>query len=304
MSRRKQRSAFDQVSEFDRERIVAYRDCGLSFREIGSRVGYVTDKQIVRIAVTDRSVTSRTVAQHIESVTHHSVSARTIRRRLQQSGLSARRLLLGLPLMQNPRRLRRQWCDERRMWVAEWNKVVFTYESRICLQHHDGRIRVWRHRGERMLNSCVMYRYTGPAPGIMVWGNIGYPSHTPLVRIAVTLNSQRYISEVLESVVLPYLQGLVTAIFQQDNTRPHVERIVQRFFVNHQIELLPWPARSPDLSPIENMGSMVVQRLTQITPPAATPDQLWQRVEAACGLLYPKNTSKVSLNQCRGVWQR
>ncbi|GFX41732.1 transposable element Tcb1 transposase [Trichonephila clavipes] len=39
MSRRKQRSAFDQVSEFDRGRIVAYRDCGLSFRQIGTRVG-------------------------------------------------------------------------------------------------------------------------------------------------------------------------------------------------------------------------------------------------------------------------
>ncbi|GFX16199.1 transposable element Tcb1 transposase [Trichonephila clavipes] len=37
MSRRNQRSAFDQVSEFYRGRIVAYRDCGLSFREIGSR---------------------------------------------------------------------------------------------------------------------------------------------------------------------------------------------------------------------------------------------------------------------------
>ncbi|GFY24446.1 transposable element Tcb1 transposase [Trichonephila clavipes] len=36
-----------------------------------------------------------------------------------------------------------------------------------------------------------------------------------------------------------------------------------------------------DLSPIENMDSMVAQQLTQITPPAATPDQLWQRVEAA-----------------------
>ncbi|GFV57740.1 HTH_Tnp_Tc3_2 domain-containing protein [Trichonephila clavipes] len=43
------------------------------------------DRQIVRMAVTDRSVTSRTVAQNIESATHHSVSARNIRRRLQQS---------------------------------------------------------------------------------------------------------------------------------------------------------------------------------------------------------------------------
>ncbi|GFV17153.1 transposable element Tcb1 transposase [Trichonephila clavipes] len=112
-------------------------------------------------------------------------------------------------------------------------------------------------------------------------GGIGYHSRTPLVHIAGTLNSQRYISEVLEPVVLPYLQGLATAIFQQDNARPSVAHIFQRFFVNHQIELLPWTARSPDLSPKENMCSMVAQRLTQITPPAATPNQFWQRVEAS-----------------------
>ncbi|GFX45763.1 transposable element Tcb1 transposase [Trichonephila clavipes] len=119
------------------------------------------------------------------------------------------------------------------MWVAECNEVVFTDESRICLQHHDGRIRVWRHRGERILNSCVMHRHTGPALSIMVWGGIGYHSRTLLVRIASTLNSQRYISEVLETVVFPYLQGFVAAIFRQDNARPHVARIVQRFFGNH-----------------------------------------------------------------------
>ncbi|GFT87997.1 transposable element Tcb1 transposase [Trichonephila clavipes] len=145
-------------------------------------------------------------------------------------------------LTQNHRHLRHQWCDERRMWVAEWNEVVLTDESRICLQNHDGWIRVWRHRGERMLNSCVMHRHTAPATGIMVWSGIGYHSRTPLVRITGALNSQCYISE---------------------------------------IELLPWSARSTDLSAIENMWPMVAQRLTQIPPPAATPDQLWQRVEAA-----------------------
>ncbi|GFV38868.1 transposable element Tcb1 transposase [Trichonephila clavipes] len=164
------------------------------------------------------------------------VSARTISRRLQQSGLSSIRPFLGLPLTQNHRRLRHQWYDERRMWATEWNEVVFTDESRTCLQHHGGRIRVWRHRGEKMLNSCVMHRHTGPAPGIT---------------------------------------GLATPIFQQDNTRIHVERIVQRSFVNHQIELLPWPARSPNHSPIENTWSIVTQRLIQIIPPAATPDQFW-----------------------------
>ncbi|GFT28490.1 transposable element Tcb1 transposase [Trichonephila clavipes] len=85
----------------------------------------------------------------------------------------------------------------------------------------------------------------------------------------------------METVVLPYLQGLATAIFQLDNARPHVARIVQGFFINNHIELIPWPNRSLGLSPIENMWTMVVQRLTQITPPAATPDQFWQHMKAA-----------------------
>ncbi|GFW32807.1 transposable element Tcb1 transposase [Trichonephila clavipes] len=75
-------------------------------------------------------------------------------------------------------------------------------------------------------------------------------------------------------------------------------RIVQRFFVNRQIELLPWIARSPDPSPIENMWFMVAQRLTQITSPAATPEQLWQRVEADQSLFksMPRRVAAVISN--------
>ncbi|GFT84027.1 transposable element Tcb1 transposase [Trichonephila clavipes] len=53
------------------------------------------------------------------------------------------------------------------MWAAEWNEAVLTDESRICLQHHDGRIRVWSHLEERMLKSCVINHLTGPEPRIM-----------------------------------------------------------------------------------------------------------------------------------------
>ncbi|GFU47180.1 transposable element Tcb1 transposase [Trichonephila clavipes] len=170
MSRRKQRSVFDQVSEFDRERIVAYRDCGLSLRKIGSRVG--------------RNKTP---------------PMRICHRRMQEG---------------------------RRTGLVDRINLSAQINSGICLQHHDGRIRVWRHRGERMLN--IMHRHPGPAPGIMVWGGIGYHSRTPLVHIAGTLKIQRYINEVLEPVILPYLQRLATSIFQQDNARPHVTRIVLR----------------------------------------------------------------------------
>ncbi|GFT98328.1 transposable element Tcb1 transposase [Trichonephila clavipes] len=52
--------------------------------------------------------------------------------------------------------------------TTEWNNIVFTDETRFCLQHHDDRIRVWRHRVQRLLNCRVMHRHTGPAPGIKI----------------------------------------------------------------------------------------------------------------------------------------
>ncbi|GFU99089.1 transposable element Tcb1 transposase [Trichonephila clavipes] len=166
MSRRKQRSAFNQVSEFDRGRArKSLPRLRLSFREIDSRVGrnqttvkqicnhwmqegtterrdrshppqcttLREDRQNVRMAMTCHSVTSRTVSQHIESVTHHSVSARTIRRRLQQSGLSARRPLIGLPLTQNHRCLRGNWAmKEGCGWQNGMKLSLLTSHASVC----------------------------------------------------------------------------------------------------------------------------------------------------------------------------
>ncbi|GFT07702.1 transposable element Tcb1 transposase [Trichonephila clavipes] len=51
------------------------------------------------------------------------------------------------------------WCNGRRAWTMEWNDIIFTDESRFCRQHYDGQIRDWRHRGERLLNCCVMHHH-------------------------------------------------------------------------------------------------------------------------------------------------
>ncbi|GFX83334.1 transposable element Tcb1 transposase [Trichonephila clavipes] len=114
----------------------------------------------------------------------------------------------------------------------------------------------------------------------------------------------RYFTEVLEPVALPYLQGLALDIFQQDNVRPHVAHIVQRFFVNHQIELLPLAG---SLSGSFADTKHVVHGCSTIHPDYTS--QLPHRIKFGnagklLGLLYTKNTSKVYLNQCRGMGQR
>ncbi|GFU49625.1 uncharacterized protein TNCV_4143931 [Trichonephila clavipes] len=51
------------------------------------------------------------------------------------------------------------------------------------------------------------------------------------------------------------------------------------------------------------MWSMVAQQLTQITPPAATPDQLWQRVEVAWSAVPQEHIQSLFESMPR-LWQR
>ncbi|GFX99297.1 uncharacterized protein TNCV_619481 [Trichonephila clavipes] len=88
-----------------------------------------------------------------------------------------------------------------------------------------------------------MHRHTDPAPGIMVWGGIGYHSRTPLVRIAGTLNSQRVSPRCWSQLSFLTIRAWPQP-FCKKIMHDHVARIVQKFFVNLQIELLPWPAHS------------------------------------------------------------
>ncbi|GFU60239.1 transposable element Tcb2 transposase [Trichonephila clavipes] len=147
--------------------------------------------------------------------------------------------------------LRLKWFRARGNWTtAEWNQVVFSdvcvcvCESGFNPSSDDNRVRVWRHRG---LNPAFALKlHTAPTDGVMVWGAIAYNTRSPQVLIRGTMTAQRYVHDILQPHVLPLIQRLAGALFQQVNAWPHTARVSQDYLCT--VTTLSWPARSPDLS--------------------------------------------------------
>ncbi|GFT75085.1 transposable element Tcb2 transposase [Trichonephila clavipes] len=139
----------------------------------------------------------------------------------------------------------------RKLTAAEWNQVVFSDESRFNLNSDDNRVLVWRPRGKRLNPAFALQRLTAPTAGVMVWDVIAYSTRSHLVLIRGTMTAQRYVHDILQPHVLPLMQRLPGPIFQQDNALPHTARLSQDCL--HTVTTLPWPARSRDLFPIEDI---------------------------------------------------
>ncbi|GFW80955.1 transposable element Tcb2 transposase [Trichonephila clavipes] len=113
---------------------------------------------------------------------------------------------------------RQRWCRARGNWTGvEWNQVVFSDESRFNLSSDDTSVRVWRPLGERLNPAFALQRHTATTAGMMVWVATAYNTRSPLVLIHGTMTSQRYVHDILQKHVLPLMQRLPGAIFQQDN---------------------------------------------------------------------------------------
>ena len=101
----------------------------------------------------------------------------------------------------------------------------------------------------------------------VLWYGAAYLFHsrTELLVLKGTLTGQRYINEVLQPVVLPFVQQH-HVVLQDDNARPLWARTVQQFLQQNNVDHLDWPARSPDLSPIEHAWDILGQRVRQRVP--------------------------------------
>ncbi|GFV46267.1 transposable element Tcb2 transposase [Trichonephila clavipes] len=74
----------------------------------------------------------------------------------------------------------------------------------------------------------------------MVWGVITYNTRSPLVLFRGTMTAHRYIHDILQPHILPLMQRLPGALFQQDNAQPYTARVSQVCL--RTVITLPWPA--------------------------------------------------------------
>ncbi|CAK1599693.1 unnamed protein product [Parnassius mnemosyne] len=242
------------------------------------------DRFIVIEILRNRYLTAVEIRQRLQITRGVNVSERTVRRRMEEVNLKARRPARGSELLRQHRVARLQFAREHVNWTYEqWARVMFTDECRIALRAPDGRERVWRKTGERFLPITTTQTVSFHGGSIMVWGGVSSDARTELVIVDNRLTATRYIEEVLQEHVIPYsgFIGHDQFLLMHDNARPHVAHCVEEYLEEVGIQKLQWPARSPDLNPIEHVWGMFKRKIKSSSKPPQTLNELRNAALAA-----------------------
>ncbi|GFU42623.1 HTH_Tnp_Tc3_2 domain-containing protein [Trichonephila clavipes] len=188
MPLRHNRRQYEQLTDFDRGRIIGLREAGWSNRRIGRPLGR------------SDMVVARCWQQWI-------TEGRVYRRGGQD--VPGTQMIARIAVSTG-------FCRPRATWsVTDWRRVIFSDESRFSLSADDHRTRVWRRTGQRSDPAFIVERHTAISQGVTVWGAISWDTRSSLVLLQGTLTARRYVDDILTPIVLPMLSSRPGAIYQQ-----------------------------------------------------------------------------------------
>uniref|UniRef100_A0AAZ3RUS3 Tc1-like transposase DDE domain-containing protein n=1 Tax=Oncorhynchus tshawytscha TaxID=74940 RepID=A0AAZ3RUS3_ONCTS len=101
----------------------------------------------------------------------------------------------------------------------------------------------------------------GGGESVMVLGGVSLHHRTELVVIAGNLNAVHYREDILLPHVVPFLQAHPDMTLQHDNATSHTACSVCDFLQDRNVSALSWPAKNPDLNPIDHVWDLLDRRV-------------------------------------------
>lgn len=143
--------------------------------------------------------------------------------------------------------------------LAEWRKVVWSDEKKWNLDGPDGCHYYW-HDLRRAPEVFSRRQHGGGS--VMTWGAFSGRGQISLAFVEGRQDAVAY-QDLLGEHLLPKVPLVIEEnwIFQQDNASCHSAGSTRAWFEANGVTVMPWPARSPDLNPIENLWGWMVQRV-------------------------------------------